>query len=221
MSPQQRAAGRALVLWLAAALATAGASLLARSTARSAWHAGRAVRFDQLLVALSAAALAASCAALTLSATGVLRDLRAGRDPAGGGPLRRLVLTACGVAVLAAASPAAAHAAAPARPTGPTGLTGLTALTGLPLPDRASGGPAAAPTADPKPPSGPHEHAGTVRVHPGDSLWSIAAAHVGTGAGQAAVAAYADRLYAANASTIGPDPDRILPGQTLHLPFDR
>ncbi|MGG5260797.1 LysM peptidoglycan-binding domain-containing protein [Phycicoccus avicenniae] len=57
-----------------------------------------------------------------------------------------------------------------------------------------------------------------VVVHRGDSLWSIAARHLGPGATDAEVAAEWPRWYAANRGVVGPDPDHLLPGQVLHAP---
>jgi hypothetical protein len=66
----------------------------------------------------------------------------------------------------------------------------------------------------------------TVTVQRGDTLWSIAAAHLarrlgspaGAGPGDAEVAAEWPRWYEANRSVIGPDPGVILPGQLLRPP---
>jgi hypothetical protein len=52
----------------------------------------------------------------------------------------------------------------------------------------------------------------------GDTLWDIAARHLGAAATPAAVAAEWPRWYAANRAVIGPDPGRILPGQRLVAP---
>jgi nucleoid-associated protein YgaU len=54
----------------------------------------------------------------------------------------------------------------------------------------------------------------------GDTLWAIAARHLGRGASAAEVAAEWPRWHAANRSTIGPDPDLILPGQRLVAPLN-
>jgi nucleoid-associated protein YgaU len=53
-----------------------------------------------------------------------------------------------------------------------------------------------------------------VQVRPGDSLWSIAEDRVGT----SRVTECWPKLYSANRSTIGDDPDHIEPGQTLTVP---
>ncbi len=64
----------------------------------------------------------------------------------------------------------------------------------------------------------PARDPGEVVVHRGDSLWSIAARHLGAGATDSEVAAAWPRWYAANRDVVGPDPDRLLPGQVLHAP---
>jgi nucleoid-associated protein YgaU len=86
-------------------------------------------------------------------------------------------------------------------------------LDGLPLPDR---------TVDHRPQHrdsprlpGP---AGDLVVEPGDSLWRIARQRLPRHADDAAIASAVTALYAANRSTIGPDPDRIEPGQHLVFP---
>lgn len=57
-----------------------------------------------------------------------------------------------------------------------------------------------------------------VVVRPGDSLWAIAARHLGPEASAQDVAEAWPRWYAANRDLIGPDPDLILPGQRLAVP---
>lgn len=59
---------------------------------------------------------------------------------------------------------------------------------------------------------------GEVVVHRGDSLWSIAAAHLGPGATSAEIALAWPRWHTANHDRIGPDPDRLLPGTRLTPP---
>ena len=56
-------------------------------------------------------------------------------------------------------------------------------------------------------------------VRRGDTLWSIAAAHLGPGASDAEVAAEWPRWYEANRPVIGDDPDDIVPGQRLQAPL--
>ncbi|MCK0111391.1 LysM peptidoglycan-binding domain-containing protein [Ornithinimicrobium sp. F0845] len=58
----------------------------------------------------------------------------------------------------------------------------------------------------------------SVVVRAGDTLWDIAARHLGDDADAGAVAAAWPRWYAANRATIGDDPDHILPGTHLVPP---
>lgn len=62
------------------------------------------------------------------------------------------------------------------------------------------------------------ESATTITVSAGDSLWSIAAALLGTDATTASIATAWPELWQANAVLIGPDPGVIHPGQTLTIP---
>ncbi|MFK5689656.1 LysM peptidoglycan-binding domain-containing protein [Ornithinimicrobium sp. LYQ92] len=72
---------------------------------------------------------------------------------------------------------------------------------------------AAAPRAAP-------ESSDPVVVHRGDTLWSIAARHLGADATTTDVATEWPRWYAANRDLIGDDPDLIRPGQELVVPAD-
>lgn len=56
-------------------------------------------------------------------------------------------------------------------------------------------------------------------VRGGDTLWDLAARHLGPGATPAQIAAEWPRWYAANRASIGPDPDLIHPGQRLVPPM--
>lgn len=78
--------------------------------------------------------------------------------------------------------------------------------------------PVAAPVTTPDVPAAPAPVGGTVEVRPGDTLWGIAARALGADASDAAIAAEWPRWYAANAATIGPDPDVLRPGQVLVVP---
>jgi Tfp pilus assembly protein FimV len=60
--------------------------------------------------------------------------------------------------------------------------------------------------------------AATHVVAPGECLWRIAGAALPPGDGDAAVATAVHAWWSANAAVIGPDPDRLLPGQVLHAP---
>jgi hypothetical protein len=134
--------------------------------------------------------------------------------------------------------------AAPADPrhgsiVGPGGDADATAQSPLDLGWRASGAPTtrapttvaqATPAAAPAPESGPqpaehrpvpptHTHPeARVVVHLGDSLWSIAAAHLAPHATDAQIARAWPTWYAANRAAIGPDPGLLRPGTTLVIP---
>lgn len=57
-----------------------------------------------------------------------------------------------------------------------------------------------------------------VTVRRGDSLWSIAARHLGPVASDAEVARAWPQWYTANRDVLGPDPDALFPGQQLRPP---
>lgn len=63
---------------------------------------------------------------------------------------------------------------------------------------------------------GPGEH--SIVVHRGDTLWSIAAAHLGPAATDVEIARAWPRWYSTNATTIGADPHLLLPGTRLTPP---
>jgi nucleoid-associated protein YgaU len=63
-----------------------------------------------------------------------------------------------------------------------------------------------------------HVQDASVVVRRGDTLWDIAARHLGSAATVARVAAEWPRWYHANRAVIGPDPDHLEPGQRLHPP---
>ncbi len=158
---------------------------------------------------------------------------------------RRVVLVACGAALVTGVHGAPAHASTgpvtvvdhraprgPATDAGPDGVGRAAGdLDGLRLPDRTTGplrersrreqprldGP------DPAAAAGlaaARARAGdTVTVRPGDSLWAIAGRLLGPDAPAADVAALVGRLYALNRTEIGPDADLIQPGALLRTPL--
>ncbi|MGN0064096.1 MAG: LysM peptidoglycan-binding domain-containing protein [Nocardioides sp.] len=214
------------------------------------------------VVDVAAVALGAAATWLWVITTHAVLDLLRGRAPrAGSGLVRRLVLTACGAAVVvgAAVGPASAAASREGVPDDrPT-------LSGLPLPDRTDDsapshrsraddrhllgspeapdeeqrptrpghGPRTSPgtagTDDPRTttsPEGSDTHrvptprspGETVRVSPGDSLWSIAEDRLGPRAGQDEIDRAWRAIWRANDSSLGDDPDLIHPGQRLWVP---
>ena len=216
---------RCLLVWSgsAVALGALGCWLLpdlaaARATLASAGLAGRS--FDEVLVWLCEAALLVLAAWLWVVTGVVAGDAARGRDGHRRGVphrVRRLVLAACGAALvggLATPSYAGPADADRERPT----------VAGLPLPDRATvtmhvsrlmaRETRAAGRARPASPPAPH----TVVVRPGDTLWSLAGQTLAPGAPDAAIAQRWQRIYAVNRSVIGADPDLLQPDQRLRLP---
>lgn len=193
---------RAALLWLAV---TAGTSGLVSVAAPAIRLPGPDASFADLLVGgCAVAALVASGLLWLATADVAWQQLRSpgavGRAGRRIGPVRSLLLAACGVA--AVAGPAAASGGDGPAPT----------LNGLPLPDRATGRATAtdhAASADP---------ARTVQVRVGDSLWAIAARTLGPDASTADVASYWHRMQALNAPALRADPDLLHPGQHLRLP---
>ena len=227
MSREHGSTARCLAVWLVATTALLGAGRLAGGAAASlvrttTWQSS----FEDLLVAVCAAVLLACGVRLWLVTTVTAVDLVRGRAPRGTrGPTRRLVLAACGAAVLAGIS-------APAV----AGQGGdLSRLAGLPLPDRATAGavqPVARSVAErparpgarqssatsPRAPRASRPTGDEVVVRHGDSLWALAAARLPRSAGPAEVDRAWRAVYAANRAEIGADPGLIRPGQRLHLP---
>jgi hypothetical protein len=195
---------RCLAVWTAATVAaTAAVTWLAPVVA------GPASGFDGQLVRGCAAAAAGATAWLWLGAGITIATSLRGRAAAVPPavlptPLRRLVLGACGVVLAGGLGIGAAQAAQ----DGPhqDRLGGPAAVAGLPVPDRtATAAPAPAPD--------------VVTVEPGDSLWSIAAEHLGPHPTDAEVDAAWRDLYARNRTVVGPDPDLIRPAQRLRAPI--
>lgn len=213
---------RPLAVWAAVTSAAVGAWVLASTsavavTSQRAW----AGSFEELLVGVAAGSLIAATTWWWLVTTTVVVGVVVGRPPSGRGLTRRLVLVACGVAVVAGVS-------SPALAGGGSQGSGL---AGLPLPDRAEAGASRTPTPhqDRVVVRSPHAQlpslAATTRDRPitvraGDSLWSIARAGLVPGASADEIDATWRALYAANRAEIGPDPDLIRPGQRLRAPTD-
>jgi hypothetical protein len=164
---------------------------------------------DEALVRLCLAALALAAAWGWLQLLAGVADAWRGARPAAARSslVRRLALAACGAVVvggLAVGGPAGADTGTPHQL--PHELP-ADALRGLPLPQRAEG-PAYRSTA-----AAPRD--GRLVVRAGDSLWRLAERRLPPAASDGAVTAAWHRLYAANRSVVGPDPDVLHPGQVL------
>lgn len=127
--------------------------------------------------------------------------------------VRRLVEATLGATLVVTATAHAAQAASgPALGVGSTsggGTPAGAAKERLPSPDRPDV------TRERR---RPHDHSRTVVVRRGDSLWSLAAAHLPGRPSDAQTARAWPRWYAANRAVVGADPDLIHPGQRLRAP---
>lgn len=143
--------------------------------------------------------------------------------------LRRLVEIAVGLSVTAAGAgaPAVAFADGPPQPAPRAPVVASTddldwpglppVVTAAPL--RSPAPPTlSAPTQPVLPPVAPSAAGDIVVVEPGDSLWTIAAAHLPTTATAGQVATAWPAWWAANRAVIGPDPHLIHPGERLRAP---
>jgi nucleoid-associated protein YgaU len=159
---------------------------------------------------------------------------------------RRLIAAAIGVSLLSGAGAATAAPGAPPPP--PTAISALDldwpiggtapATGSSPTPPAGTSPPStarpstASPGAAPPgttPPRGDSARDGApgdaapdeVVVLRGDSLWAIAARHLGPGATDEQIAREWPRWWAANRHVVGADPDQIKPGQRLAPPLTR
>ncbi len=186
---------RCLVVWSTATAAAIALAALAADELATA----SVTTFNSLVVTGCSLTLLVCAAWFWLAASVVVVGALRGASwslPGCPSGLARLLMTACGVALLVPAAPAWADS-----DSGPTPV-GVDVLAGLPLPERATHGPDRA----------------VVVVAPGESLWSIAEQALG----REATASEVDRewraIWAANRSVIGADPDLIHPGARLRLP---
>ena len=232
--------GRALAgLLVPAALATASAALgWAAAAPIGAVRAPGPAPVDALLAvgaALACAGLLAlvavgSALTLAVAVTGGL----AGRSAAMARALTPHVVRAT-VGLLVGATIVGGPGSLPGRTAHPVAVARMTAgpvatsgerpgrtpqLPSRWSPDRPAAGLEHADPRDPTPPRAATRLT-TVVVRRGDTLWGLAARHLGPGASDAQVATEWPRWHASNRSTIGSDPDLIVPGQRLRVPIDR
>ena len=207
LAPQRAPHLRGPAVWVAA---TAVAGALARLLAPEASLGPTGRPFDGQLVWLCAVSGLAGVAWLWLLSTAVVVEAVTGVATTPGVPaaLRRLVLAACGVALVGTGHAVAAAGRLPAAAhPDPHEPEAAVILAGLPLPDRAEGARAL-------------DREVTVRA--GDTLWALAQQSLPPRADgcvdYGAVTARWHRIYDLNRDRIGPDPDLIQPGQRLRLP---
>lgn len=142
--------------------------------------------------------------------------------------LRRVLAGSAGVSVLlspALASAQAVSASAPPAHSAPAGASAprhsdplpAPGVPATPLPRRGAARPAPTWPTDTAAPQG-RPRGATVRVHPGDSLWLLAAARLGRNATDVQITTCWPRWYALNRDVIGDDPGLITPGQVLRVP---
>ncbi|MCP3422338.1 LysM peptidoglycan-binding domain-containing protein [Nocardioides pinisoli] len=212
MSRGMLTACRPYAVWAGVTAVAAAAAASVPAAWREATHASAHERVPDVLVAGCATLLALSLGWLWLVTSVTVAELVAGRVPRGaGGATRRLVLLACGAAVVAGA----------ALPAHASGGDGAEVLVGLPLPERAvapATTPAITPAVTPVSPTPVLRTTGDTHVvREGDSLWSIARAHPAPGVG---VDERWRAIWRHNRDVVGDDPDVIHPGQALRLPAD-
>jgi nucleoid-associated protein YgaU len=146
--------------------------------------------------------------------------------------VRSLVAAAVSGSIAVSSAAAATATSGPGSPPRPTASTSVApAVTDLPDPGWI-------PAPPPPPPRPPTTRRGDVSlvssagtpgaaaderlvVRRGDTLWAIAARHLGPAADPAEIAREWPRWYAANRAVIGTDPDLLQPGQRLTPPTER
>ncbi|WP_162799426.1 LysM peptidoglycan-binding domain-containing protein [Nocardioides sp. 616] len=224
---------RCLLVWLTTTSACGAGAWLCTRTLTEPGDGTASSGFDSLLLAAAALAGVVSLGWIWLVATLASCEAARGRTSARhGGALRRLVLAACGGALLLSSTgPALAHAGDAARP----GRHGVpSSVAGLPFPDRATdprigvqvepqhtaqsrGVSAPLASRDPGPP--PTDGPGEVRVvRQGDTLWALASERLPGSATPEQVDRAWRAIHRRNREVVGPDPDLIVPGQSLVLP---
>ena len=213
-------------LVLALGCATPVLAVLAAEEARRLWADRARLAFDDLVLTAAVAVLAVAaawlCLAMLLTLTAQLllgsTELTVALARRITPPLcRRLLLAACGAAVLT--GPAVALPAVALPPVEGTVASG--AAPCRPAPCRATPVKLPAPHRPVAVRARGRPHPVTVRA--GDSLWAIAADHLPTPVSDADTAAAWPHWFRANRMRLGPDPNLIHPGTRLRVPprFDR
>ncbi|MBO0899898.1 LysM peptidoglycan-binding domain-containing protein [Cellulomonas sp. zg-ZUI222] len=211
VGPAVVVSGALAAAWLGVSALLAAVCAVARTAGR-AWQAGEAVihRWAPGLVrrvlTVAVAAAVGLGSAVGAQGAGSPADSPVVTVDLGWSP------TATGGHLVADVPPSGPTDTAPPSPT-TTGPPSSAAL-------REVAAPVAAPVTeeDPQAAVTPAPREEVVVVRAGDTLWGIAARTLGPHASDAAVADEWPRWYAANAATIGPDPDVLQPGQILTVP---
>lgn len=227
-TPGRPALARVLIVLLATA-ALVGLSGWLAGIALAGWHdvvESGAREFEPLIAAPTATAAAVVGWWLTVSVlvstVHLLRGLP--RPAVSAKVVHRVVAIALGVGLSAGALPAVA--ATPAPPSVSWTVQGWGTAAPAPTASTSAPGgwlPAPPPTPDvvvggTRPPAAEASTQASVVVVRGDSLWRIAAEHLGPQATDAEIAEAWPAWYEANADVIGDDPDLIYPGQELRVP---
>ena len=226
--------GCAAAVWYFATCAAVVAALLARAVGAGSAHLERAVvrwGFPLLRRTLLSTVAAGASLSLTVGAAGAAQsaheaplpqDLGWGAgsvsaQPTVGAQIGAAILTTAPEELQTQVSTAALARSVKAPPTSEQAATAATSEHGTtPATSVRETTPSTSTITQRTTPSS-SEQAATYLVKPGDSLWSIAEAHLPAAADAQVVQAW-PRWYAANRSTVGPDPHLIRPGQLLHIP---
>ncbi|MCD9197079.1 LysM peptidoglycan-binding domain-containing protein [Aeromicrobium wangtongii] len=191
--------------WALTAVSAAVVALLAHDAAALVREVRGPSFPDALIAAASLCLLAVAAWSLLAAALVVLGGssrLLAAVTPT----ILRRALIAGATGVLVAAPAQAGQLAAPDVPAH--------SVSGLRLPDRPDATETTVPAAQKRTAAA----AETVRVRPGDTLWSIAARSLPHDASPADIAHAMRRWHDTNRDVIGADPDRIFPSQRLTPP---
>jgi nucleoid-associated protein YgaU len=229
------------ILLLGVFLAVTGGTLIERTRGSAARH--QSLSFEDLMGFLATASglvvvtwwilsLAAALVAAALERTG---NRKAGAAAGRFSPafMRRLALAAVGMQLIGA--PVVHAAPMPNDPVWRPTSVAVRSTAWAPTPEPRPGAGTvtnpqwqpSAPLVDPGPLSGrpvrtalhgPDPEAGSVTVMAGDSLWSIAARHLGPSATGVDIAMEWPRWFESNRVIIGGNPNVLLPGQVLHPP---
>ena len=221
-SPASRA-GAAVALTLAAVVPAALLVVVTPGTWAAARHPGAGT--DSALAALAVAVgwLIVGRLVVTAAAVGVAglpgvvgRSARAAATAWSPVMVRGLVRAALGAAV--ATGPVLAQGTALADQPGYPTLDRVVSSPAATSPHEPVGTPGSAGGADRQGQGGSAGSGHVVVVRPGDSLWKIAAEHLPSPCSDQQVAVAWPAWYAANRSSIGPDPGQIRPGTRLTPP---